>query len=133
MFKGLGNIASLLNQARHFGGQLEGITGELKSKRVKGSAGGSMVIVHANGMGQVLSIEIDPILKDKGDIEMITDLLPAAINDAFAKSKALHVKAMQEMTGGIELPGGLDETLKQFLGGGLPTDATDDPDAEKRN
>ncbi len=133
MFKGLGNIASLLNQARNFGGQLEGITDELKSKRVQGSAGGSMVIVHANGLGQVLSIEIDPLLKDKGDLEMVTDLLPAAINDAVAKSKALHVKAMQEMTGGIELPGGLDETLKQLMGGGMPNGTTIDSDTEKPN
>lgn len=131
MFKGLGNIASLLNQARQFGGQLEGITDELKSKRVQGSAGGSMVIVHANGLGHVLSIEIDPLLKDKGDLEMVTDLLPAAVNDALAKSKALHAKAMQEMAGGIELPGGLDETLKQLLGGGPSDVTTIDPDPKK--
>ncbi len=133
MFKGLGNIASLLNQARNIGGQMEGITEQLKLKRVVGSAGGDMVKVHANGLNQVLSIEIDPILVEKSDIEMITDLLPAAINDAFAKSKALHVEAMKNMTGGIELPAGMDETLKQMLGGGLPSESKGDSDTNDEN
>ena len=117
MFKGLGNIAQLLNQARNIGGQMEGVSAELKSKTIVGSAGGDMVKVHANGLGQVIRVEIDEILKDKGDFEMITDLLPAAFNDASAKAKALHVEAMQSMTGGIDLPAGLDDTLKQMLGG----------------
>ena len=131
MFKGLGNIASLLSQARNFGGQMEEITAELKNKRVTGSAGGSMVNVNANGLGQVLSVEIDPILKDKGDIEMITDLLPAAINDAVAKSKALHMEAMQTMTGGIQLPAGIDDTLKELLGGDNGSQESDDPEPDQ--
>lgn len=126
MFKGLGNIATLLNQARNMGGQMEGITEELKSKQVVGEAGGSMVKVHANGLSQVLKVEVDPILADKGDVEMIVDLLPAAINDAFAKSKALHVEAMQKMTGGMELPAGLGETLKQVLGQDIPSPDSND-------
>ena len=131
MFKGLGNIASLLSQARNFGGQMEEITAELKTKRVTGSAGGSMVNVHSNGLGQVLSVDIDPILKDKGDVEMITDLLPAAINDAAAKSKALHMEAMQTMTGGIQLPAGIDDTLKELLGGDNGPQESDDPDSDQ--
>lgn len=135
MFKGLGNIAQLLNQARNIGGQMEGVSEELKSKTVIGSAGGDMVKVHANGLGQVLRVEVDEILKDKGDIEMITDLLPAAFNDAFAKSKALHVEAMQAMTGGLELPMGLDSTLKQMFGGDAEDEEADDcsPDSTETN
>ena len=123
MFKGLGNIAQLLNQARNIGGQMEGVTDELKSKTVVGSAGGGMVTVHSNGLGHVLKVEVDDILREKGDIEMITDLLPAAFNDAYAKSKALHMEAMQSMTGGIELPAGLDDAMKQVLGGGVMDDS----------
>ena len=127
MFKGLGNIAALMNQARNIGGQMEGITEELKAKQVVGEAGGSMVKVHANGLSQILKVEVDPILADKGDVEMVVDLLPAAINDAIAKSKALHVEAMQQLTGGMELPAGLGDTLKQVLGQDLPgTDSSDE-------
>ena len=124
MFKGLGNIASLLNQARNMGGQMEGITEELKTKQVVGEAGGSMVKVKANGLTQILGVEVDPLLVEKGDIEMIVDLLPAAINDAIAKSKALHLEAMQDMTGGMELPAGLGDTLKQVMGQ-MPSDDSD--------
>lgn len=126
MFKGLGNIASLLNQARNIGGQMESVNAELKAKRVVGSAGGDMVRAHANGLGQILNIEVDQVLRDKNDLEMVTDLLPAAINDAIAKAKALHVEAMQQLTGGMELPAGLDDTLKQVLDGANPPSPDDD-------
>lgn len=124
MFKGIGNIANLLNQAKNIGGQMEGVTEELKTKQVTGEAGGSMVKVHANGLGQVVKVEVDPILMDKKDLEMVIDLLPAAINDANAKAKALHVQAMQEVTGGLELPAGLGDTLKNMMGS---TDDTSQP------
>ncbi|MEM9411461.1 MAG: YbaB/EbfC family nucleoid-associated protein [Planctomycetota bacterium] len=124
LFKGIGNIANLLNQAKNIGGQMEGVTEELKTKQVTGEAGGSMVKVHANGLGQVVKVEVDPILMDKKDLEMVIDLLPAAINDANAKAKALHVQAMQEVTGGLELPAGLGDTLKNMMGS---TDDTSQP------
>ena len=134
MFKGLGNIAQLLNQARNIGGQMEGVTAELKAKTVIGSAGGDMVKVHANGVGHVIKVEIDELLKEKGDFEMIADLLPAAFNDAHAKSKALHMEAMQSMTGGLELPAGLDDTLKQVLGGAAVAPSTsDEPESNDNN
>ncbi len=95
---------------------MEQINEELKSKRVSGTAGGDMVTVHANGLGHILSIEVDPVLIEKGDVEMVKDLLPAAINQAIAESKMLHVESMKSVTGGMELPGGLDEALKKFTG-----------------
>ncbi len=116
MFKGLGNIATLLKHAKNIGGQMENLNEELRNKRVAGTAGGGMVTVHANGLGHVLRVEIDQTLKDKNDLEMVIDLLPAAINDATGKSKELHVQAMQSMTGGISLPGAMDDALKQFAG-----------------
>ena len=57
---------------------------------------------------------------------MLVDLLPAAINDAIQKAKALHVEAMQEVTGGLELPEGLGDSLKQMLGQ-APKDPATDP------
>ena len=116
MFKEIGNIANLLSQAKNIGGQMEGVTEELKTKQVVGEAGGAMVKVHANGLGQVVKVEVDPILLEKQDLEMVIDLLPAAINDANAKAKMLHVEAMQDVTGGLELPGGLGDTLKNMMG-----------------
>jgi len=108
------------------GGQIDKVTEDLRSKKVTGSAGGGMVQVHINGLSEVLQVEVDEILRERGDIEMITDLLPAAFNDAVAKSKALHVEAMRAITGGVELPGGLDEKLRQILGGGSSGERTSD-------
>lgn len=128
MFKGLGNIASLLKEAQNIGPKMEQVTAELKEKRVTSSAGGGMVTVHANGLGHILKIEIDPVLIEKGDVEMVADLLPAAINDVTAKSKQLHVDSMQSIAGGFALPAGLDEVLQKFAGN--PDLLSEDTDLE---
>ena len=114
MFKGLGNLASLIKNAQNMGPKMEEISRELQAKTVSGSAGGDMVKVTVNGIGQVLNVEIDPLIEEKSDFEMLRDLLPAAINQAIAKSKELHVEAMQSLTGGLPLPGNLEEMLNKF-------------------
>ena len=119
MFKGLGNLAnlgSLLKQAQQLGGKLAQVTEDLKLRRVEGSSGGGLVTVEANGAGEVLRCRIDPSLVGSGDRELIEDLLPAAINQALAKSKQLHAEAMQSMTEGMDIPG-LGSMLAQLSGG----------------
>ena len=120
MFKGLGdlaNIGSLMKQAQEMGGKMKQLTEELKSKRVTGSAGAGLVEVEANGIGEVLAVRIDPSLFAKQDRELVEDLLPAAINAAQQKSKALYAEQMQSIAGGLNLPG-LGDALSQF--GGSP-------------
>lgn len=126
MFKGLGNIAQLLKQAQNIGPHMQGVNEELKTKRITGTAGGGMVTVHANGLGHVMSIEVDETLREKNDLELVLDLLPAAVNDAVTKSRELHVQSMQSLTDGISLPGGLDDMLKQFSGQYTASPETDD-------
>lgn len=128
MFKGLGNLASLMKQASQISGQMGQVAEELKGKRVTGSSGGGMVEVEADGVGQVLKVTIDPMLIENKDTEMIQDLLPAAINSATQKAKQLHMEVMQEMTGGIP---GLDGALDQMLGG-LQGGEDDDPTDESK-
>lgn len=130
MFKGLGNIASLMKQAQTIGPKMQEAMEALKEKRVTGSAGGGMVTVVADGAGTVLSVSIDPVLAEKQDLEMVTDLLPAAINDVLAKQKQLHVEVMQSVTGDLPLPGNLDSMMKQFMGGDAdPSSPAGDPPA----
>lgn len=117
MFKGLGNLANLMMNARHLGGKMEEIAQRLREERVIGSAGGQMIVVHANGLGQVTQVMIDPSLECHNDRELIQDLLPAAINEAVSKAKQLHVEAVKELTGGVEIPG-LDQALQQFISPG---------------
>jgi DNA-binding YbaB/EbfC family protein len=97
------------------GGKVQEINDQLKAARVTGAAGGGMVEIEANGLGEVLRAKIDPSLLASGDTEMLEDLLPAAINQAQTKAKELHRDAMQSMTQGLNLPG-LNEALDQLSG-----------------
>jgi DNA-binding YbaB/EbfC family protein len=117
MFKNLGNIASLMRQAQAMTGKMQEVTESLKHQRVTAAAGGGMVEVEANGLGEVLRVRIEPTLVQQGDREMIEDLLPSAINQAVAKAKQLHMEAMKTMTGEMGVPG-LDEALAKITGGG---------------
>ena len=118
MFKGLGNIASMLNQARTMGPKMQAQMEEIAKKRVTGSAGGGMVTVEATGANEIVSVTIDPVLAEKNDLEMITDLLPAAINDALGKAKQMHMEAMQEVTEDMPMPEGMEGMLNKLMGGG---------------
>jgi DNA-binding YbaB/EbfC family protein len=120
LLKGLGNLAnlgSIMKQAQEMGSKLQGLNEELKTKRATGSAGGGMVEAEVDGLGALLSVRIEPSLIEKGDREMIEDLVPAAVNQAVARAKQLHAEAMQAMTGGLELPG-LDQALSNLTGTG---------------
>lgn len=110
MFKGLGNIANLMKQAQEMGGKMQQLQEQLKTERVVGSAGAGLVEVEANGLGEVLSVRIDPSLIEKQDRELIEDLLPAACNAAREKATEKHAEQMQSITGGLNLPG-LSEAL----------------------
>jgi DNA-binding YbaB/EbfC family protein len=123
MFKGLGNLANLpamLKQAQEMTAKFEQLSAEMKSKRVTGNAGGGLVEVDANGLGDVLAVRIDPSLIEKQDRELLEDLLPAAVNAARAKAKELHADAMRQLSGGLQIPG-LGEALGQL---GMPPSST---------
>ncbi len=122
MLKGLGNLANLGNvmkQAQEMGDKMQELSEQLKTKRVVGSAGGGLVEVEANGVGEAVAVRIDPTLFEKQDREFLEDLLPAAFNAAQQKAKELHAEQMQELTGGLNLPG-----LSDALGQLGPNDAT---------
>jgi DNA-binding YbaB/EbfC family protein len=116
MFKGLGqlaNLGGLMKQAQEMGAKMKELTETLKTKRVTGSAGAGLVEVDANGVGEILAVRIDADLFAKQDREFVEDLLPAAINNAQEKAKALYAEEMNSLTGGLNLPG-LGEALGQF-------------------
>lgn len=115
MLKGLGNLANLpglIKQAQEMGSKMQQLSVEMKAKRVTGSAGGGLVEVDANGLGEALAVRIDQSLIDKQDRELLEDLLPAAINAAQQKAKELHAESMQSLAGGMNIPG-----LSDALGG----------------
>ena len=117
MFKGLSNIASLMRQAQQMGGKIQALNEKLKNERATASTGAGMVEVEVNGLGEVLRVKIDPSLVERGDREMIEDLIPAAVNEAVVRARQLHVDAMKTMTDDMSLPG-LEDALKQITGAG---------------
>jgi DNA-binding YbaB/EbfC family protein len=117
VFKGLGNLAnlaSMLKNAQQMGGKLQQVGETLRTKRAEGTAGGGLVRVEVNGLGEVLSCTIDPSLA--GDREMIEDLVPTAVNAAQIKAKAMHAEAMKSLAEGVDLPA-LNDVLSQLSGG----------------
>jgi hypothetical protein len=113
MFKGLGNLGSLLKQAQEVGGRLRSLNDELKKRHVVGRAGAGLIEVEANGVGEILRVTVDPGLIERRDREMLEDLLPAAVNQALAKAKELHADSLRELTGGMNLPP-LDDLMSKI-------------------
>ncbi|MCO6454208.1 MAG: YbaB/EbfC family nucleoid-associated protein [Pirellulaceae bacterium] len=121
MLKGLGNLASLLRSAQEMSGKMQAVNHQLKGQFVTGTSGGGMIQVQANGLGEIAQVKIDPQLVERGEREMIEDLLPAAVNQALGKARQLQADAMQEMAAGMNLPG-LGDALTGLAGGGESRD-----------
>jgi nucleoid-associated protein EbfC len=120
VFEGLTNLGALMRNVRQMGSKVQEINQRLKAERVTASVAAGMVEVEANGLGEILRLRIAPELLQRGELEMLEDLIPAAVNEAIAKAKQRHVEAMQGLTEGVELPG-LDKIMAQFTGGGDQT------------
>jgi DNA-binding YbaB/EbfC family protein len=115
LFKGITNLAGLLKQAQQVGSRLQQVSDELKNRRAIGRAGGDMVEVEVNGLGQILRLTIDPALVERKDRDLLEDLIPAATNQALAKAKELHAEVIKDITGGMNLSG-LDDMLAKASG-----------------
>jgi len=100
--KGLGNI---LKQAQEMHGKISQLQEEMANKTVEASAGGGMVTVVINGKQQVLSIRIDPEVVNREDVDMLQDLICAAVNEAIRKSQEMMTEEMKKITGGLSIPG----------------------------
>jgi len=78
---------------------------ELKLKQVEATSGGGMVKVVCNGQQEVLAIHIEPELLEEKDVEMLQDLVLAAVNEALNRSRELAQEEMAKITGGFNIPG----------------------------
>jgi DNA-binding YbaB/EbfC family protein len=87
----------------------------LKTQRVTGTAGGGMVEAEVNGAGEVLRLTIEPSLIERGEREMIEDLVPAAVNQALNKARQLYTDEMKTLTDGLNIPG-LGDALAKLVG-----------------
>lgn len=78
---------------------------ELASKTVEGSSGGGMVKAEVNGRNELVSLKLDPAVVDPQDVEMLEDLIHAAISDAQSRAQELVRTEMAKVTGGLSIPG----------------------------
>ena len=78
---------------------------ELAKETVEATAGGSAVTATMTGQQKLLSVKIDPEVVDPDDVEMLHDLIVAAVNDAITKSQELQAKRLSALTGGLKIPG----------------------------
>ena len=96
------NIQQMMKQAQQMQERMQKQMAEMK---VEATAGGGMVTVVMNGAKQVLSLKIDPEAASKEDVEMLQDLILAALNDAQRKADEAMQKQMSGMMGGMKIPG----------------------------
>ncbi len=102
MVKGFGNM---LKQAQEMHSKISKLQEEMAGKTVEATSGGGMVNVVINGKQEILSIRIDPEVVNKEDIEMLQDLIAAAVNEAIRKSQEMMTEEMKKITGGLNIPG----------------------------
>ena len=106
MAKGFGDI---MKQAQKLQKQMLEIQKEIGKKTVEGSSGGGMVKVTANGRQEILEVKIDPEVVDPEDIELLEDLVLAAVNNAMEKAKGMMEEEMGKLLpgnlGNINIPG----------------------------
>lgn len=95
----------LVRQAQMMHKKMEKLQEELAEREVEAAAGGGMVSVTATCNGEIRAIKIDPACVDPEDVEMLQDLVMAAINEAVKKGKDTAEEEMKGITGGVNIPG----------------------------
>jgi DNA-binding YbaB/EbfC family protein len=99
---GMGNLQGMVQKMQQ---EMARVQAELEAATVDGSAGGGVVSATVTGKQELVSVTIDPSAVDPADVEMLQDLVVAAVNDALRASRELAEEKMAVVTGGLKLPG----------------------------
>jgi DNA-binding YbaB/EbfC family protein len=102
MGKGLGDM---MKQAQKLQSKMTELQEELAGKTVEATAGGGMVTVVINGKQELVSLTIDPDVVDRQEIEMLQDLIIAAVNEGVRRAQQIWAEEMKKLTGGMSIPG----------------------------
>ncbi len=104
---GMGNMNQMMKQAQKMQEQMLKMQEEMENKTFSADAGGGVVTATVNGKKELLDIEIGEEAVDPDDIEMLRDLIIAAVNEAMRKAEKDSEAQMSTLTGGMNLPSGL--------------------------
>jgi len=99
------DFQDMLKQAQEMQTRLAKLQEELAEKTVEASAGGGMVTVVANGRQEVLSVRIEKEVVSPEEVDLLQDLVRAAVNEALSRSREMMAAEMVKITGGMNLPG----------------------------
>lgn len=100
-----GNMNKMMKQVQKMQQEMVKLQDELGERRVESTAGGGVVKVVANGKNEIISIEIKPEVVDPEDVEMLQDLVTAAVNEALRQAQDMVSQEMGKLTGGLKIPG----------------------------
>lgn len=99
------DFGSMMKQAKKLQEKMAGLQKELESKMVEATAGGGMVSVIVNGKFELQSLKIDREVVNPDDVDMLQDLIVAAVNEGIRKAQEMASSEMAKLTGGMNIPG----------------------------
>ncbi len=99
------NMKNMMKQAQQLQAKMARMQEEMAEKTIEASAGGGMVKVVANGKQEVVSLHIEKEVVDPEDVDMLQDLILAAVNEALVQSQKMVSDEMSKLTGGMNIPG----------------------------
>lgn len=99
------NMQKMLKQVQKMQAEMAKTQEELKQKTVEVTAGGGVITVIANGSLEITDIKIQPDAVDPEDVDMLEDLVLAAVNEALRKAQDMAAQEMEKLTGGLNIPG----------------------------
>jgi DNA-binding YbaB/EbfC family protein len=102
---GGGSMNKMIKQAKQVQEQIVKMQEELKEREIETSAGGGAITVRVNGKQELIAIKISPEVVDPDDIEMLEDLVMAAVNEGIRQSQEMVSTEMAKITGGFNIPG----------------------------
>ena len=102
---GGGNMQQLARQAQKLQQQMTKMQEELEAREYEASAGGGMVSVKVSGKKEIINLEIKPEAVDPDDVEMLQDMVMAAVNEALRIATETTEREMSKITGGMSMPG----------------------------
>ena len=101
------DLMGMMGKVKEMQEKMASMQEEVERLEVEGTSGGGLVTVRMNGKGLMLGLDVDPSLIKEDEAEILEDLIVAAHNDAKAKSEAAMQEKMKELTGGLQLPPGM--------------------------
>ena len=101
----MANMGDMMKQAQQLQSKLAQIQADAGKKTVEASAGGNMVTAVVNGKLELVSLRIDPAVTSADDVEMLQDLVMAAVNEGIRQAQQMMANEMGKVTGGLKIPG----------------------------